>query len=643
MPVIDSINYFIKEANQKTLDYKIRGMWALKARYLVPEIPDSLKPRYYYDIAISFYRIKDFEKYHDISLKALKSAKKNEKDTIYAESLYNLAYYYLNKNYRSDSAYFYFNEMEKAYSKIKDTLKIGQAILNKGIVQQGENDYFGAQATVVRAIPYFEIVKDDRFLSSAYNTLANLDIELGEYNNAIQNHQKALAYRRKLENKYLEAHSLNNIGVVYKEQKKYDKAIEYYSQALSYKNLYEEKPLFYAKVLDNLAYAKFKSGIKSDLPTLFYKAFKIKDSLKDFIGILSSKIKLAEYFEENNKKDSAKFYAYEAKELAEKLKLKDEQLKVLSVLSRLESEEKALAFSQQYIAISDSLQMQERTSRNQFARIRFETDQIVSENEKITREKELLVFVIAILFTLGLLLYIIIKQMNQNKELMYQQQQQQANEEIYNLMLSQQIKLEEGRQLEKQRISRDLHDGVLGSLFGTRLSLESLILRDTQNSEEKSRHIRELKKIEQEIRNISHDLSSELFSSDLGYVEVVEKLIKTQTSITNLDFEFINNADIKWDRVSSKVKIHLYRIIQEALQNINKHAHATKVRVKLLENKKSIHLEIVDNGVGFKVDKTKGGIGLKNIETRVLEVSGKINITSEKNKGTTMTINVPLQ
>src|SRR5690606_33733790 len=144
------------------------------------------------------------------------------------------------------------------------------------------------------------------------------------------------------------------------------------------------------------------------------------------------KLKLAEYYEEKNKIDSAKMYAYEAKNLAEKLKIKDDLLESLSLLTRLESGEKGLTFSQRYIQISDSLQKQERTARNQFARIRFATDQITQEYEKVSRQTQMLIFSIAILFTLGLLVYIIAKQMSQTKELRYQQQQQPANEEIYN-------------------------------------------------------------------------------------------------------------------------------------------------------------------------------------------------------------------
>ena len=640
----DSIEFYLDRANDGGLSIKERGTLAMKAYLLSHNLNDSLKPQHYISIGNIFEKIKDYENYKNFGIKAFKKASElNDREGI-AKSSFNLGLYYFSNNYKSDSAYYYFHRAERAYSEIKDTLKIGNSILNMGIVQSAESDFLGSQATIIRSIPYFEVAKSDRFLSSAYNSLAIVDKRLGDYESAIKNHQKALEYRRRLNNKIFEAHSLNNIGVVYNEQKKYKEALDYFNQALSYDNLFTEQPLFYAKVLDNLAYVNHKLGIRKNLPNQFFKALKIRDSLNNAPGITESKLNLAEYYEDKNKIDSAKTYAYEAKDLAESLKIKDQELESLLLLSRLESGEKGLAFSQRYIQISDSLQKQERTSRNQFARIRFETDQITQEYEKVSRQKQMLIFSIAILFTLGLLVYIIVKQMNQNKELRYQQQQQQANEEIYNLMLSQQVKLEEGRQMEKERISRDLHDGILGNLFGTRLSLESLIMRDDQSTKgEKTRHIMELKKIEQEIRNISHDLSTELFTADIGYVEVVEKLIKTQTAINNLQFEFHNNADIKWERISSKVKIHLYRIVQEALQNINKHAKAKNIKIELLENKNNIHLEITDDGVGFKTEKSKNGIGLKNIESRVNEISGKLKILSKKDKGTTISIDIPFQ
>ena len=643
--VKDSITVFLEIANDENFTDQERGNNAIKAYLLTLELDDSLKGRNYINIANRFSKINDFNKYKEFNHKALKVANKINDSIVLARAFFNLGNYYLNSNYRSDSAYYYFNRAERAYITLKDTLRIGISIRNMGIIQSLENDFLGSEASIIRSIPYFELVDNDRSLATAYSSLGSISNELGQFSDAIKYHNQALDYRKQLNNKLFEVYSLNDIGLTYEKQKMYLEALDYFNQAMNYDNLLVENPGLYSVVSDNLAHASFKLGNTTNLPKMYFDALKLSDSLNDIPAVINIKKHLAEYYQENDSIELAKKYAYEANELAKKAKISSEVLNTLLLLSQLEDKEKGLELSQQYISFNDSLQKRERAIRNQFARIRFDTDKIASENEKITREKELLVFVIAILFTLGLLLYIIIKQMSQNKELMFQQQQQQANEEIYNLMLSQQVKLEEGRQLEKQRISRELHDGVLGGLFGTRLSLESLVMQEkdiSDNTEEKTRHIRELKKIEQEIRNISHDLSNELFSSDIGYVEVVEKLIKTQTDVTGLEFEFNNNADIKWERVSSQVKIHLYRIIQESLQNINKHAKAKKVKVSLLESDKKIHLVIADDGVGFKLDKSKNGIGLTNIESRVNEISGKLNISSERNKGTKLTITVPL-
>src|SRR5690606_14946215 len=93
------------------------------------------------------------------------------------------------------------------------------------------------------------------------------------------------------------------------------------------------------------------------------------------------------------------------KNLAEKVKLKDDLLESLLILSRIESKEKALELTQQYIQIQDSLQKKERTAKNQFARIRFDTDQIEQENIQITKHKKLLVYALVALSLLFVTLY----------------------------------------------------------------------------------------------------------------------------------------------------------------------------------------------------------------------------------------------
>ena len=93
-------------------------------------------------------------------------------------------------------------------------------------------------------------------------------------------------------------------------------------------------------------------------------------------------------------------------------------------------------------------------------------------------------------------------------------------------------------------------------------------------------------------------------------------------------------------RFHENIEISLYRVTQEALTNIIKYSKATKVGVQLYQLKNTLFLIIEDNGIGFDSKITTKGIGLKNIETRVNFINGKLNIDAEKGGGTVITIKV---
>ncbi|MEZ4780719.1 MAG: histidine kinase [Flavobacteriaceae bacterium] len=171
------------------------------------------------------------------------------------------------------------------------------------------------------------------------------------------------------------------------------------------------------------------------------------------------------------------------------------------MLGQLESGSKGIEYFNEHIRLSDSLLKNERQARDKFTRIEFETDQIIAEKEQISKER--LIFLLSSIGILigAILIYIIISQRAKNKQLRFNQMQQEANEEIYNLMIAQQGKIEEGRAVEKKRISKELHDGILGKLFGTRLNLDTLNLLATPEAiKSRERYISGLKSIEEEIR-----------------------------------------------------------------------------------------------------------------------------------------------
>ena len=179
------------------------------------------------------------------------------------------------------------------------------------------------------------------------------------------------------------------------------------------------------------------------LPKLYLKALRVCDSIGANYNSIVINQHLAEYYNANEKKDSALFYAYRAKEISEQY-YNDDLLKSLLLLSKIEEDSMAVKHYNEYIVLNDSLLKNERNLRNKFARIRFETKEIEQENIQMAREKMwLMILSVALIFT-AFLLYIIITQRNKNKELQFIQQQQEANEEIYNLMLSQQDKIDDG-------------------------------------------------------------------------------------------------------------------------------------------------------------------------------------------------------
>ena len=280
---------------------------------------------------------------------------------------------------------------------------------------------------------------------------------------------------------------------------------------------------------------------------------------------------------------------------------------------------------------------------DKFTRIEYETNEIKSENSSLEIQNRTLVYVFSFFLLIALFFYIYKTQQARNRELLFKQQQQIANEDIYNLMISQQNAIETMRIREKKKVAQELHDGVLGRMFGVRISLDSLDKLDEETAADKrKKYLLELKEIEQDIREISHDLNKEKSGLINNFVAILEKLFQNQTSTFDTKLVYNIDSNIKWDLVSNVVKINLYRIIQEALQNGNKYAHAKTITVEFKSEINYLVLLISDDGIGFNPHKTKKGIGLQNIVYRTAECNGNVEINSAKDEGTTIIVKIPI-
>ena len=211
-------------------------------------------------------------------------------------------------------------------------------------------------------------------------------------------------------------------------------------------------------------------------------------------------------------------------------------------------------------------------------------------------------------------------------------------------MISQQNTIESSRVKEKKRVAQELHDGVLGRMFGVRMNLDSLNkIQDDLAISQRDSYLSELKNIEQDIREISHDLNREKSELINNFVTIVDNMLEEQRK--TFPAKLISSIDsaIKWDKVQNSVKINLYRIIQESLQNCNKYANATIIKVELKKKDDSIVLLVKDNGVGFDVKSKKKGIGLQNMISRTNECDGQFDISAIRGQGSTVVVTIPTE
>jgi signal transduction histidine kinase len=153
--------------------------------------------------------------------------------------------------------------------------------------------------------------------------------------------------------------------------------------------------------------------------------------------------------------------------------------------------------------------------------------------------------------------------------------------------------------------------------------------------------IEKLKEVQEEIRGISHELSDAAYQKFHNFIISLEELITGICEAAGLGHRFDYDKETDWDGLQGEVKINLYRIIQECLQNTIKHAQASEVVVEMISEPYMLRVNIRDNGVGFHPTRGKKGIGQKNIESRVKKLGGRWQLRSKPGQGTEVALQLP--
>ncbi|MDZ7934009.1 MAG: histidine kinase [Emticicia sp.] len=217
----------------------------------------------------------------------------------------------------------------------------------------------------------------------------------------------------------------------------------------------------------------------------------------------------------------------------------------------------------------------------------------------------------------------------------HQQEQIKRLEAQYNL------------QIEKQRISRDLHDNIGSQLtyITSNIDFYSSKLRDSPEIQHKLTNLSEyVRTTTQQLRDTIWTINKENISINDFTIRVKNYIINqiehAENLVTNFDFTIAENSP----QLNSVQALNLFRVVQEAINNMLKYSEATLLVVRIDCSETQITFEIKENGKGFLVEEKKNtGNGLLNMQTRVTDLNGDFKISSSPQSGTTLKITIPFE
>lgn len=216
--------------------------------------------------------------------------------------------------------------------------------------------------------------------------------------------------------------------------------------------------------------------------------------------------------------------------------------------------------------------------------------------------------------------------------------------ELQSILLNKTISIQEE---ERRKISRELHDETSQALTSIIVGLRVLAER-IKNPDDKEK-ILQMRDLAVNTLEAVHNLAVELrpvLLDDLGLVAAAQRYIENYVRQYGIkvDIDFTN---LSRERFMPETEITLYRILQEALTNIIKHARATHIQITLCMQRSKLILSVADNGIGFcagefQCVKDGSGLGIYGMKERVALLDGKFDIKSQPGKGTTITVEIPL-
>ncbi len=531
---------------------------------------------------------------------------------------------------------------------------------------------------------------NNRLLALLYMNIGNTFAETSRYTESAEMHLKSIAIKEQMNDSLGLSQSYGNLAIVFRNAKDFDKAIFYFGKgkdlatkmnsyttlgltasnlAVTYiekkdfdsvRHFFEEAILNFEKIKDMRGlglvyhnYGKFLFDTK-ELDTaevLMKKALDVRTRIGSKTEMSSSLANLGKLYMERGKMDLAEARLLEAKAMLDTT-LKTSGLRdVFSYLSALYAKKSdySTAFYYQAKVLELEKSMFTESERVDIlkaeANYELEKREIQLAHERERQHERLIKAILAGALIISILMAVTIMSLFRRR-----QAKERHQTELH--QMDQQHRIETARALrlaeeeERKKIAAKLHDEVGAQLSIARLNVNQLqsdlFVADSEAGMKLQAAQKLLGDMSETIRAISHSLmpiALEKYGLKSAILDLVDAInasdkIKVEEVIEGLD-------DAK--RWEDEFCVGVYRIVQEVLNNIIKHAQATHVLVQMVELESSITIYVEDNGKGLDKNKQHDGAGLKLLQRNIEYFSGTIEINGRENQGTFVLIELPLE
>jgi len=596
---------------------------------VLPHQPDTLRPKTMKRLALGYRRI-DSEKARLWATRSVSEAQRQHRLDDYAHGLGVLGMLYKDQG-----------KYEEAIQVQLRALKIHEQRQQYEGIMNANNDIgilYKKLKLYDKALPFFQ-----REVTMCQELLRNKTFKPIR----MENFRVSLAY------------SLNNIGDLYLVQGQFAKAKPYFLQTVDYGRQLDINDLG-AVGYANLASTETGLGNLPAALTYFQKSLAFDQAEQNEFGQAETLAAMAALYLKLNDNAKAEQTLLTALRLATKLQILSTQQQVHQELSKLYQKTGRYPLATQHyaqlLAINDSIYNQDVTQKVAELQTRYETEKKEAQNRLLTKQKQLQaaqlrtqqqvirrrntqlvagLLVVGLLAGLGYLLY---TRRRLRREVEFAQEKQ-ALERVRSAAVL------EAEENERRRIGSDLHDGIGQLLTAAKLNLhalsEQLGARTTGQQAMLDNALEVVDESFREVRSISHNLMPNALIKR-GLASAVRDFLSKLSSDERLKIQVeVFGLDARLDPTVENV---LFRVIQELVQNILKHAQATELTIQLVRNEAELTVMVEDNGMGFDLGALgeEAGIGLRNIQTRMAYLGGRAEFDTAPGRGTTVTLEVPL-